>query len=176
MGQRSTSRSTSDDDALVVGEIRGPHGVRGEVRLDPRSDIEGRFAPGATLDCDGIGPLTITSLRGTAGQPIVAFEGYDTREQASTLKGRFLRIARATARKQLAHGSMFWADLVGLNVETPDGTALGSVRELIRAGGADVLVVNDDERELLLPMIDSVVRSIDVAAGKIVATPLEGLE
>jgi 16S rRNA processing protein RimM len=176
MGQRSTSRSTSDDDALVVGEIRGPHGVRGEVRLDPRSDVEGRFAPGATLDCDGIGPLTITSLRGSPEQPIVAFDGYATREQAATLKDRFLRVPRAEARRQLVNGAMLWADLVGLAVETPDGTALGTVRELLRAGGADVLVVKNDERELLLPMIDSVVRSIDVAAGKIVATPLDGLE
>ena len=176
MGQRSTSRSTSDDDALVVGEIRGPHGVRGEVRLDPRSDVEGRFAPGATLDCDGIGPLTITSLRGTSGQPIVAFEGYSTREQAATLKDRFLRVPRDLARRSLDHGSMLWADLVGLAVETPDGAALGTVRELLRAGGADVLVVRNDQRELLLPMIDSVVRSVDVAAGKIVATPLDGLE
>ena len=176
MGQRSTSRSTSDDDALVVGEIRGPHGVRGEVRLDPRSDIEGRFEPGATLDCDGIGPLTIVSLRGSPAQPIVAFDGYSTREQAATLKGRFLRIAREEARKQLVNGAMFWADLVGLAVETPDGAGLGTVRELLRAGGADVLVVKNDEHELLLPMIDSVVRNIDVAAGKIVATPLDGLE
>jgi 16S rRNA processing protein RimM len=176
MGQRSTSRSISDDDTLVVGEIRGPHGVRGEVRLDPRSDVEGRFAPGATLDCDGIGPLTITSLRGTPGQPIVAFDGYTTREQAATLKDRFLRVPKEEARRKLVGGAILWADLVGLAVETPDGERLGTVRELIRAGGADVLVVKNDERELLLPMIDSVVRRIDVAAGKIVATPLEGLE
>ncbi len=176
MGQRSTSRSISDDDALVVGEIRGPHGVRGEVRLDPRSDVEGRFAPGATLDCDGIGPLTITALRGTPAQPIVAFEGYTTREQAATLKDRFLRVPRAEARRQLMSGAMLWADLIGLAVETPDGASLGTVRELLRAGGADVLVVTSDGRELLLPMIDTVVRSVDVAGGKIVATPLEGLE
>jgi 16S rRNA processing protein RimM len=176
MGQRSTSRSISDDDALVVGEIRGPHGVRGEVRLDPRSDIEGRFAPGATLECDGIGPLTIASLRGPREQPIVRFDGFATREQAATLKDRFLRVPRAEARRQLMNGTTLWADLVGLAVETPDGVSLGTVRELLRAGGADVLVVKDDERELLLPMIDTVVRSIDVAGGRIVATPLEGLE
>jgi len=175
MEQRSTSRSTDDDDSLVVGEIRGPHGVRGEVRVDPRSDIEGRFAPGATLECDGIGPLTIASLRGTSGQPIVEFEGYATREQAATLKDRFLRVRRAEARRALADGAVLWADLVGLAVETPDGASLGTVQELLRAGGADVLVVKSDERELLLPMIDSVVRKVDVAGGKIVATPLEDL-
>ena len=176
MGQRSTSRSTSDDDALVVAEIRGAHGVRGEVRLDPRSDAPERFAPGATLECDGIGPLTIKTLRGTADQPIVHFDGYDTREQAATLKDRFLRVARTEARRSTAEGAVLWADLVGLTVETPEGASLGTVRELLRAGAADVLVVRDDARELLLPMIDSVIRRVDVAGGKIIATPLEDLE
>src|SRR3954462_679332 len=176
MAQRSTSRSTSDDDTLVVAEIRGPHGVRGEVRLDPRSDAADRFIRGATLECDGVGPLTIANVRGPAEQPIVAFEGYATRPQAMSLQGRFLRVPRAVARRALAEGAVLWADLVGLAVETPDGVALGAVRELIRAGGADVLIVERDGRELLLPMIDTVVRSVDVAGGKIIATPLEGLE
>ena len=173
MGQRSTSRSISDDDSLVVAEIRGPHGVRGEVRLDPRSDVADRFAPGATLECDGIGPLTIVTTRGGAEQPIVAFEGITTREQAEGLKDRFLRVARTEARRALASGAVLWADLVGLAVETPDGRALGTVKELLRAGGADVLVVAHDAGELLLPMIDTVVKRIDVQSGRIIATPLE---
>jgi len=173
MGQRSTSRSISGDDSLVVAEIRGPHGVRGEVRLDPRSDVADRFAPGATLECDGVGPLTIMTIRGGADQPIVAFEGISTREQAEALKDRFLRVARTEARRSLTNGAVLWADLVGLAVETPDGRALGTVKELLRAGAADVLVVAHEGGELLLPMIDTVIRKIDVQAGRIVATPLE---
>lgn len=161
---------------LVVAEIRGPHGVRGEVRIDPRSDVKDRFRPGATLECDGIGPLKIRSRRGPADQPIVAFEGYETREQVAALKDRFLRVSRADARRAVGRGALLWADLVGLRVVMPDGAELGVVRELLRAGGADVLVVEGDGRERLLPMIDSVVRSVDVAGGKIVATPQEELE
>ena len=161
---------------LVVAEIRGPHGVRGEVRLDPRSDVAGRLAPGATLDCDGIGPLTIKSTRGADDQPIVQFEGITTRDAAAELKDRFLRVSRSAARRSVAKGAVLWADLIGLNVQTPDGRALGTVRELLRAGGADVLVVVQDGRELLLPMIDTVVHRVDVQARTIVATPLEGLE
>jgi 16S rRNA processing protein RimM len=106
----------------------------------------------------------------------VRFEGYSTREQAATLKDRFLRVSRTAARRSMAKGAVLWADLVGLAVETPEGAPLGTVRDLLRAGGADVLVVRDDTRELMLPMIDSVVRRVDVAGGKIVATPLEDLE
>ena len=175
MAHRSTSRSTSDDDTLVVGQIRGPHGVRGEVRLDPRSDVPGRFALGATLDCEGVGPLTITNLRGPADQPIVAFAGYDSREAALTLRDKYLRVSRDASRRAIETGRVLWADLVGLAVETPEGVPLGTVRDLIRAGAADVLVIDHDGKELLLPMIDTVVRRVDVPGGKIVATPQEEL-
>jgi 16S rRNA processing protein RimM len=176
MGPRSTSRSISDDDALVVAEIRGPHGLRGEVRIDPRTDVADRFAPGAVLDCDDVGPLTIEVRRGPAEQPIVKFAGYDRRDDALKLNGKLLRVSRVEARRAIAPGTVLWADLIGLAVEDTQGQALGTVRDLIRAGGADVLVVTDPSgRELLLPMLDSVVRSIDTAARRIVAQPQEEL-
>src|SRR5882672_6613302 len=174
MGPRSTSRSTSDDDTLVGGEIRGPHGLRGEVRIDPRTDVAERFAAGVVLDCDGLGPLTIEVSRGPAEQPIVKFAGYERREDALKLNGKLLRVSRGEARKAIAPGAVLWADLVGLAVVDPEGRSLGTVRDLIRAGGADVLVVTDDAgREMLLPMIDTVVRSIDAATRRIVASPQE---
>ncbi len=176
MGPRSTSRSISGDDALVVGEIRGPHGLRGEVRIDPRTDVADRFAPGAVLDCDGVGSVTVASRRGDTGQPIVRFEGFETRESVEVLRDKLLRVSRDDARRAIAPGAVLWADLLGLAVEDPEGRRLGTVRDLIRAGGADVLVVIDEaEHELLLPMLDTVVRSIDVAARRIVATPQEEL-
>ena len=201
MGPRSTSRSTdergrtadaridrrpsesstaagrtSGGDTLVVAQIRGPHGTRGEVRLDPRTDVPRRFAPGTVLDCEGVGPLTIAGHRGPSDQPIIKFAGYDTRERASELRDRFLRVSLGEARQAVGSGAVLWHDLVGLAVETPEGTLLGTVSELIRAGGSDVLVVTGDGgRELLLPMIDTVVRAVDLAGGRIVAVPQEEL-
>jgi 16S rRNA processing protein RimM len=172
MGPRSTSRSTSDD-ALVVGFILGPHGVRGEVRVDPRTDVPGRFAAGAVLQCDEIGPLTVSSIRGEAAKPIVRFAGYDTREAAETLRRRFLRVARSESRRA-TKGAYLWADLLGASVESPDGAPLGVVRELLRAGENDVLVIADDSgHERLLPILDSVVKLVDVDARRIVALPQE---
>jgi 16S rRNA processing protein RimM len=172
MGQRSTSRSI-DDDALVVGLILGPHGVRGEVRVDPRTDVPDRFAAGAILQCDDIGLLTVAAVRGESAKPIVRFEGYDSREAAESLRRRFLRVARTESRRATA-GAYLWADLVGVSVETPEGAALGVVRDLLRAGENDVLVIADESgRERLLPMLDSVVKHVDVDARRIVAVPQE---
>jgi 16S rRNA processing protein RimM len=162
---------------VVVAQIRGPHGIRGEVRVEPRTDVEGRLEPGVTLDCEGIGPLKIASRRGTSEHPIIRFDGYGSRNDASALRDRYLRVSRAEARRATSErGAYLWADLVGLTVQTPDGVALGTVRELIRAGEADVLVVaRAGGGEILLPMISSVVREVDVPSGRIVAVPQEEL-
>jgi 16S rRNA processing protein RimM len=170
MGPRSTSRSISDD-ALVVGFVLGPHGVRGEVRVDPRTDVADRFRAGAVLQCDDVGPLTVAAVRGESAKPIVHFEGYDTREAAESLGRRFLRVARSESRRATA-GAYLWADLLDARVETPEGATLGVVRELLRAGENDVLVIADESgRERLLPMLESVVKVVDVEAGRIVAVP-----
>ena len=143
--------------------------------MDPRSDVPGRFRVGAVLACDGLGPLTIRSIRGTASAPIVGFSGYASRPDAEPLRGRFLRVSVDEARRA-TKGSYLWADLVGLRAETPGGEPIGMVREILRAGETDVLVV-DRERggELLVPAIASVVRQVDVAGGRVVVAPQEEL-
>ncbi len=156
---------------LIVGTIRGAHGMRGEVRLYPESDVADRFRPGAVLECDGLGPLTVASLRGTPEEPIVRFEGYTSRPAAQALQQRVLRVSMAEARRA-TDGAYLWADLLGLAVVTPAGASLGTVHEVLRAGGADVLVVRG-ARELLLPMIASVIGSIDLERRTIVASPPE---
>ena len=175
MAPRSTSRSISADEALVVGQIHGPHGVRGEVRVEPRTDVASRFRKGAVLECDGIGPLTIASVRGEPSSRVIRFVGYDTREAAAGLRDRFLRVARDESRRA-TKGAFLWADLVGCEAIGEDGVRLGTVRELVRAGAHDVLVVVDDAgHETLHPMIDSVVIAIEPDDRRIVLRPQEEL-
>lgn len=156
MERRSISTSTDD---LVVGIVRAPHGLKGEVNVEPLSDrADERFRVGSKL-LSGVGTVTVVSVRGK-GELIVAFEGITDRDGAERLRGE-LRVAR-----ERREGEYLWADLIGKRVVTPDGKELGTVNEVVRAGGADVLVVG----ELMLPMLESVVREIgDV----IVAVPQE---
>ena len=175
MEQRSTSRSTSDDP--VVGIVRSPHGLRGEVKVESQSDVAGRFRKGARILCDDVGELVIASVRGPADVPIVRFEGRSTRGDAERLRGKRLRIAKSEARRA-AKGGFLWADLLGLRAFTPDGDELGTVREIIRAGETDVLVIRASgaKDDLLVPTLSSVVRAVDVSAGRIVVVPQETLE
>lgn len=190
MAPRSTSRSTDPgegapgseattvreerSDGLIVGRISAPHGVRGEVRVEPETDVAERFARGSVLQCDGLGTLVVSSSRGTPAAPILAFEGYQDRAAVEPLRGRLLRVSVAEARRAAA-GAHLWSDLVGLRVERPSGEVLGTVVEIIRAGETDVLVVRDDGDELLLPALESVIRAVDREGGRIVAQPQEEL-
>jgi 16S rRNA processing protein RimM len=176
MGPRSTSRSISADDP-IVGVVGAPHGVRGEVKVHPRTDVAGRFRKGSRLMCDGIGELVVASVRGAADVPIVRFEGHSGRTDAERIRGRTLRVSRAEARRA-AKDAYLWADLLGLRAETPGGKSLGIVSEVIRAGETDVLVIRAEgsREELLLPALASVVREIDVGGGRIVVVPQEVLE
>ena len=159
MAPRSNSTSTSSDD-LVVGIVRAPHGVKGEVRVEPLTDRSAeRFRKGSRL-LSVIGPVTVASVRGTPDAPILSFAGVRDREGADRLRGE-LRVPR-----ERRSGEHLWADLIGKRVVTPEGRELGVVTEVLRAGGADVLVVG----ELMLPMLESVIREVgDV----IVAIPQE---
>ena len=174
MEQRSTSKSTDPDDP-IVGVVGAPHGVRGEVKVHPRTDIADRFRKGSRLLCDGVGELVVAAVRG-ADVPIVRFEGLTTRNDAERLRGRNLRVSRAEARRA-AKDAYLWADLLGLRAETPEGTALGVVSEVLRAGETDVLVVRADgsREELMLPAIASVIREVDIPGGRIVVVPQEVL-
>lgn len=164
----SISRSTGSDD-VVVGVVRAPHGVKGEVRVEPLTDrFEERFRVGSRLESE-VGPVTIASVRGTADGPIVRFEGVADRGAADRLRGE-LRVSRAEARTGDGH---LWSDLIGMHVTTPDGVPLGEVADVLRAGGADVLVVRDGEREVLLPALESVIREVDREGRRIVAVPQE---
>lgn len=180
MARRSISRSTkvdqrSTDDAIVVGVVRAPHGVRGEVKVEPLTDkYEARFKVGSRLTCEDVGVVTIASLRGTEAQPIVRFAGYDDRNSVEGLRNKQLTVSRDQAR-EAAGDAYLWSDLVGLAVVTPEGRELGIVAEIIRAGATDVLVVRGDSAETLLPALESVIRRVDIAGGRIVAIPQEEL-
>ncbi|MBU6422672.1 MAG: 16S rRNA processing protein RimM [Chloroflexota bacterium] len=173
MAPRSTSRSTETDRRsadVVVGVVRAPHGIRGEVRVEPMTDRAAeRFRVGSRLTTDRES-LVVASVRGTSDAPIVAFEGVADRSAAERLRDRELRVPRAAARRE---GEYLWDDLVGLETWTVGGERLGEVREVLRAGGADVLVVRDGDREILLPMLESVVREVDLGGGRIVVAPQE---
>lgn len=168
--QRSASTSTSGDDRVLVGVVRGAHGLHGEVRVEQLTDVADRFRKDALVDCDDIGPLRVESARPGTKSTIVKFAGIRDRAAADSLRARHLYVSREEARRAAA-GAVLWADLLGLRAFDPQGGEIGTLSEVLRAGETDVLVIERDQGELLVPALESVVLEIDVAGGRIVVRP-----
>lgn len=162
----------------MVGRIGRPHGVRGEVTVEVRTDDpDARFAPGAVLRTEPAvrGPLTVAGRRWHREVLLLAFEGVDSREAAEALRNTELLVAIADLPPLEDHDSFYDHQLVGLRVQLPDGSPLGTVAA-VRHDAADLLVVDrPDADEALVPFVAAIVPTVDVENGYLVVDPPEGL-
>jgi 16S rRNA processing protein RimM len=166
------------DAMVVVGTIARPHGLRGEVVVNPETDFpDERFGIGSLLHARPHGePVTlrVRSVRFHRGRPIIGFEGVGSIEEAEALGRGELRV-EAGVPGTLPEGVFFHHELVDCRVETADGRDLGLVVRIAGGGGASLLVVNGAGREYLIPLAADICVEIDPAAKRIVVEPPEGL-
>ena len=153
---------------LRVGFIARPHGIKGAVKLDPLTDDIRRFKgmTEAYLELHGsYAPVRLSVLSCRPDAVVVHLEGYETVEDAQTLRGGFLCVDRAHAA-QLPAYTYFIADLVGLSVTDTEGKAYGQITDVLSTGANDVYVVNGGK--LMVPALKKVIERVDVAAGEMV--------
>jgi 16S rRNA processing protein RimM len=161
---------------VLVGAIAGAHGVRGAVRIRSVTDDPAAVAAyGPLFDETGTRTLVLKVVGPTKGGIIAEIDGVRDRTAAEALQGTRLYVPR-TALPAPAADEFYQADLVGLAVETPDGAALGRVRAVQNFGAGDLLEVERaDGSTVSLPFTRAAVPVVDVAGGRIVADPPEGL-
>lgn len=166
------------DDMVVVGRIARPHGLRGQLAVNPETDfVEERFRPGATLWTRSEGrerPLTIASARVQNGRPVIAFEGLSRIEDVQWLIGLDLRVPE-DALQPLEAGRYYEHQLVGCKVETVDGVPIGMVVRVEGGAGSSRLAVEGRRGEILVPLAVDICVEIDVGAKRIRIDPPEGL-
>ena len=162
----------------LVGRIARPHGLRGQVAINPETDfIEQRFAAGATVwtrSATGDEQLTVSSLRVQNGRPIVGFEGFERIEDVERLAGLELRVPE-DALQPLQPGTYYEHQLVGCTVETVSGDAIGEVAKVEGGAGASRVAINGPHGEILIPLAVDICVEIDIANKKIRINPPEGL-
>ncbi len=128
---------------LVVGRVGRPHGIRGDVAVDVRTDDPGqRFASGCVLATqpEALGPLTVINARSHAGGLIVSFSGVTDRDGAEQLRGTWLVIDSADVPAPDDPDEFHDYQLIGLDVVTAAGTHVGTVAD-VRHHGQDLLVI-----------------------------------
>jgi 16S rRNA processing protein RimM len=174
----------SVEDYLVVGRIGKPHGLKGEVSVEPRTDEpDRRFAAGATLHVERNRPgsasrdetLTVRGMRWHSGRLLVTFDEIDGRDAAEEARGTVLVVPVDPEETPDDPEEFYDHQLVGLAVESPDGDRLGTVTRVEHAGAQDLLVIDVDGRSVLFPFVRALVPVVDVAAGKVVVDDQPGL-
>ena len=156
---------------VTVGRVSGVFGVKGWVKVEsytePRDNVVGFDV--WTLNLRGVTTVVeVEQGQGHGNQVVAKLRGIDDRDRARELMGAEI----AVGREQLPPcepGEYYWTDLEGLEVRTPQGEVLGKVDHLLATGANDVLVLGGKPERLIPFITGSVIRSVDVAGGVIVA-------
>ena len=166
------------EDMLRVGVITSTHGVRGEVKVFPTTDDPKRFNELKEVILDTGKeqiPLEIEQVKYFKNMVILKFKGYDNINDIEKYKSKDLLIIRDHA-VELGPDEYFITDLIGLQVLTEDGEALGGLKDVLETGANDVYVVEmKNGRELLIPAIKDCILDVDTEQGTMTVHLLEGL-
>ena len=166
------------DDLVLVGRIARPHGIRGQVAINPETDfVEDRFTPGAafrTRSDRGDETLIVATSRVHNGRPIVGFEGFERIEDVERLAGLELRVDEQTLQP-LEAGTYYHHQLRGCQVVTTGGDVVGEVARVEGGASGSLLAIDGPRGEVLIPLAADICREVDLAAKRITIEPPEGL-
>ncbi len=165
-----------------VGRIAKAHGVRGELKFvpdslaDPLAALLGADNPVRLLFDDQRQPTTYSccSCRNTNGALLVRFDGVSDRDDANALRGAVVEVD-SQLLPALGGDSYYLFELRGVAVKDETGAAIGVVTEVFDNGGQDLLVIEYDGGERLLPHVAETVLSFDRDAATLLVRPPDGI-
>jgi 16S rRNA processing protein RimM len=162
---------------IVVGVIGRPHGVRGEVAVELRTDEpERRFAPGQVLGEEGgTRHFTVRSVRDHSGRLLVRFAELVDRAGAEAARGTLLTAAVEVGERPAEPGTFYDRQLIGLRATTPDGAEVGSIRSVLHLPAQDVLEIETAAGPRLVPFVEALVPDVDLEAGRLTVIDVTGL-
>jgi 16S rRNA processing protein RimM len=163
---------------VAIAKIIKPRGLRGEVVAEILTDFPERFAETEdviVLAADGgEKSLKIKESWFQKDRVVLKLDGVDSIEEAELFRGSEICVAESEV-VALDEGEFFDWQLQGCEVETIGGEKIGSVKELMRTGGTELLVVESEDRDYLIPFAESICIEVDVEGKKIKIDPPEGL-
>ncbi|WP_308445672.1 ribosome maturation factor RimM [Tepidiforma flava] len=157
----------------AVARVLRPHALRGELRVEVFSPTARNIQRGRPVYLRGVRRI-VQRARPAGDDWIIKLSGLETRTDVEDLHGELIEALDSDVLRDDAE-SYFIHELIGLAVVTAAGEALGTLVEVLQPGANDVYVVHGARGEILVPAIGQVVQSIDLAAGRVVITPLPGM-
>lgn len=163
-----------------VGKIVNTHGIKGEVKVVRITDFDDRFTPGQRLFLFKKGSnepeiVTIKSHRQHKGFDMILFEEYSNINDVEPFKEGMLKITEAY-QAPLEANAYYYHEILGCEVVTTDGRVLGEIKEILSPGANDVWVVKQKgKKDVLIPYIEDIVKTVDIDKKHVTIEPMEGL-
>ena len=167
------SEQSPESQPVTVGRILGPHGIRGELKVQSLTDFPERFDAGSRLWLNGE-ERVVQRGRWAGRSVILKLRGLETRNEAEALRNAELTVPEPVQLDD--EGVYYLHDIIGLPVFDVAGGNLGKLEEVLSTGATDVYLVRGDLGELLLPALDDVITDVDLAGRRIVVSVPEGIE
>lgn len=167
-----------DSNLVAIAKIVRTRGLRGEVVAEVLTDFPERFDGledvTAVLPDSGRRELKIEGFFFQKDRIVLKFGGVDSIESGEVLRNAEVCIDEADA-VELEEGEYFDWELEGCEVETVEGERLGIVREVMRTGGTEVLIIDGSAKELMVPFAEAICIKVDIEGKRIIIDPPEGL-
>lgn len=173
------SNDIKSEQMIIVGEITGAHGIRGQVKVESLTDFpETRFAVGAELYLEAQRrTVRVLAASQHKGLYLLTLDGIADRDAAQSLLHTYLMVS-LDSLPELPEGEYYHFQLVGLAVYEGD-TLLGELTEVMQTGANDVYIIKgapgSKNQEILLPALKSCIQKVDLDAGRMYVTVPEGL-
>jgi 16S rRNA processing protein RimM len=151
---------------IRVGQVLGPYGLEGAVKVQPLTDFGDRFDAGASLMLDGRAREVEWSREGHPGL-VVKLRGIDNRTLAELVRGRYLEVPDDDVR-ELEQGRFYHRQVVGLAVVSQSGKSVGVIAEVLERPANDVWVSREGTIEHLIPATKDAIVEVDVKGGRVV--------
>jgi 16S rRNA processing protein RimM len=167
------------NELLPLGEISKPHGLHGEVKVflysgnaDSITKLNRLFI--YKKEDEKPVEIKISDLRVQNKTTIIRLEGINTIEEASELRGSIVMVDKCDLPEP-EEDEYYWFQLIGLNVVTIEGNFIGTVKDLVDRAPQALLVVENDKKEFLIPMVDTIIQGVKLEESEVIITPIEGL-
>ena len=167
---------------VVLGEIRGVHGLGGEIRVKIAGDSASHLIEVDTVwigkrldDPEARRRKIVDRGLARAGEVRLKLDGVKHRAEVQDLVGQLV-LASRDLLPNLPDGEFYWYELIGCRVDSESGEPAGVVREIWETGAHDVLVVEDEDgARRLIPTAQELMTKIDLEGRRIVVVDLPGL-
>ena len=168
----------SPEDLLLVGKVNRPHGLAGVLRVWSYAESEASFTAGEAVFLEprsgGLHSYGVESITPHKNIFLMKLIGLTSLEQAEEYRGANIYV-REDVRKAKGQDEYFWHELIGLRVYSNTGRFVGTLKHIFPTGSNDIYVIQEGNREVLIPAIHEVVREIDLENRRMVVFEMEGL-